>query len=89
MFKIFKMVGIAIGGVIVVIIMAVVVFLYTSPQFGGSHSPEDIARYKTSGNRITICDQITKNRNKNVSKTISEVSNSLFNLPSLVSLLIR
>lgn len=47
--KILKMIGLTIVGFIVLITLIVVLFVNLSPQFGGSHSKEDIVRYEQSG----------------------------------------
>jgi len=47
--KIIKMIGLTIVGIITLIVLVVILFINLSPQFGGSHSKEDILRYKQSG----------------------------------------
>jgi len=47
--KILKMIALTITGLIVTIILIAVIFINTSPQFGGKHTKEDIKRYQESG----------------------------------------
>jgi L-ascorbate metabolism protein UlaG (beta-lactamase superfamily) len=49
MLNLLKMIGISIGSVMLLIAVIGFLFIKTSPQFGGKHTSEDIARYKASG----------------------------------------
>ena len=47
--KLLKMIGLTITGIILLIVLIGVIFINTSPQFGGKHTKEDIKRYQESG----------------------------------------
>ena len=49
MLKVIKMIGLVIVGFIALLVIVGVVFLYTSPQFGGSATKEQIAEYEKTG----------------------------------------
>ncbi len=71
MLKALKMIGLGIGGVIILAVIIIAIFLNTSPQFGGKPNKEELLSYKATGH-------YKKGKFQNLTETKMDMSFSNF-----------